>query len=262
MRNLRLMEKRKKKLGKLNFLFVSIQGLIGDLAWKVTQEGHNARYYIKESFEKNVCDGFVQKVTAWREHVDWADVIVFDDIGNGSIPQTLRRKGKLVVGGTSYTDRLEIDREFGQKELTEVGVNVLPNYNFRDFDEAAKFVKSNPGRYVIKPSGRALSDGKELLFVGQEDDGRDIVQVLKHYKKNWAKKVKYFQIQQYASGVEIAVGAFFNGKNFIYPVNINFEHKKLFNGEIGPSTGEMGTLMYWSQPNRIFHETLEKMEGH
>lgn len=247
------------KKSRLNFLFVSIEGLIGDLAWKISEEGHNVKYYIKERFEKNVCDGFVQKVDGWRDYINWADVIIFDDIGNGNLPQTLRKKGKLVIGGTSYTDRLEIEREFGQKELAEVGVRTLPQYNFKDFDEAAAFVRKNPDRYVIKPSGRALSDGKELLFVGQEEDGRDIVQVLKHYKKNWSRKIKSFQIQKYASGVEIAVGAFFNGKEFIYPININFEHKKLFNGEIGPSTGEMGTLMYWSAPNRIFEETLQRM---
>lgn len=244
---------------RLNFLFVSLEGLIGDLVWEISKEGHNVKYYIKEKYEKNVCDGFVQKVATWREYINWADVIIFDDIGNGNLPQILRKKGKLVVGGTAYTDKLEIEREFGQKELAEVGVKILPHYNFKDFDEAAKFIKKNPGRYVIKPSGRALSDGKELLFVGQEEDGNDVMQVLKLYKKNWSKKIKRFQIQKYAAGVEIAVGAFFNGKEFIYPININFEHKRLFNGEIGPSTGEMGTLMYWSAPNKIFEETLQRM---
>jgi len=120
----------------MNFLFVSLEGLIGDLAWKINEEGHDVKYYIKERFEKNVCDGFVPKVTTWRDYIDWADVIIFDDVGNDNLPQSLRKKGKLVVGGTSYTDRLELDREYGQKELAEVGVNILPNYNFKDFDEA------------------------------------------------------------------------------------------------------------------------------
>ncbi|MCB0324971.1 MAG: hypothetical protein KDD69_15415, partial [Bdellovibrionales bacterium] len=34
----------------------------------------------------------------------------------------------------------------------------------------------------------------------------------------------------------------------------------LFPGNIGPSTGEMGTMMYWSAPNRIFNQTLKKLE--
>jgi phosphoribosylamine--glycine ligase len=46
----------------------------------------------------------------------------------------------------------------------------------------------------------------------------------------------------------------------VLPVNINFEHKKLYPGDIGPSTGEMGTTMFWSEPTRIFNATLKKME--
>ncbi len=60
--------------------------------------------------------------------------------------------------------------------------------------------------------------------------------------------------------MEVAVGAFFNGKTFLEPININFEHKKLFPGNIGPATGEMGTSMFWSRPNRLFNQTLKKME--
>jgi phosphoribosylamine--glycine ligase len=63
------------------------------------------------------------------------------------------------------------------------------------------------------------------------------------------------------AGVEIAVGAFFNGKNFIHPININFEHKRLFPGDRGPFTGDMGALMYWSAPNSIYNNTLLKMES-
>jgi len=63
-----------------------------------------------------------------------------------------------------------------------------------------------------------------------------------------------------AVGVEVAVGAFFNGKDFALPLNINFEHKKLFPGDIGPYTGEMGTTMFWSPPNEIFNSTLLKIK--
>jgi len=186
-------------------------------------------------------------------------LIVFDDIGFGRTAEKLRAEGRKVLGGSTYTDRLENEREFGQQELAKAGVSVLPNWNFSDFEEAIKFVQGTPGRYVIKPSGRAQNE-KELLFVGQEADGNDVINVLAHYKKTWSNKIKIFQIQQFSSGVEVAVGAFLNGKEFASPVNINFEHKRLFPGNIGPSTGEMGTLMFWSQSNSISKLTLEKMK--
>ncbi|MBW2969532.1 phosphoribosylamine--glycine ligase [Candidatus Woesearchaeota archaeon] len=243
---------------KKKFLFVSEEALVGDLAWQVKKEGHEVKYYIKEKASRDICDGFVDKTDDWKSLKDWADVVVFDDVLFGNEADKLRSEGKAVVGGSAYTDKLEEDREFGQEELKKVGVNVLPHWDFTDFDEAIKFVQENPSRYVLKPTSKGGE--KELLFVGREEDGKDVLQLLEHYKKAWAKKIKYFQIQKYASGVEVAVGAFFNGHEFITPINVNFEHKKMFPGEIGPSTGEMGTAMYWAPPNNIFKETLEKMK--
>lgn len=243
------------------FLFVSWDGLIGDIAWQTVKEGHEVKYYIQNADEQEIADGFVPKIEDWRQAVEWADVVVFDDVlGMGGLAEELRRAGKLVVGGTSYTDRLEDDRAFGQQELRAAGVAIIPQENFTSFDDAIAYVKANPTRYVIKPSGEA-QNYKRLLFVGEEDDGRDVIQVLDDYKRAWADKIKEFQLQRRIMGVEVATGAFFNGSEFVYPICVNFEHKKLFPGDIGPSTGEMGTAMFWSEPNKIFNATLKKMES-
>lgn len=223
----------------MKFLFITREALSVDLAWQLKKEGHEVYFFVQNASEKDVGDGFVQKVDQWEPHKDWADVIVFDDIGFAATAERLRAEGKFVVGGTTYTDRLEDDREFGQEELRRAGVPILPSWNFTSFDEAIAFIRQNPDRYVIKPSGSAQNE-KELLFVGQEEDGKDVEQVLEHYKQKWASKIKVFLLQKYAQGVEIAVGAFFNGNDFVEPVNINFEHKRLFPNDIGPSTGEMG----------------------
>ncbi|MFA6214429.1 MAG: phosphoribosylglycinamide synthetase C domain-containing protein [Candidatus Micrarchaeia archaeon] len=241
------------------FLFVSIEGLIGDLAFQIKKEGNEVLYYIYDKTERDVCDGFVEKCDDWKEKADWADVIIFDDVEFGAAADELRKKGKAVVGGSVYTDKLEDDRRFGQDELASAGVAVLPHWDFTDFDAAIEFVQKNPGRYVLKPNGSAQNE-KELLFIGKEDDGADILNVLTHYKRSWSKKLNSFQLQKFAQGVEVAVGAFFNGKEFCMPVNVNFEHKRMFAGDLGPNTGEMGTLMFWASQSRIFNETLAKMK--
>ena len=243
-----------------NFLFVSIDALISDIAWQVSKEGNEVRYYIGNEDERSIGDGFVPKVDDWESHVEWADVIVFDDVmGQGEHASRLRREGKHVVGGTPYTDRLEDDRTFGQEELKKHGVSIIPFQEFTDFDSAIQHVEANPAPYVIKPSGEAQNI-KRLLFVGQEDDGKDVIHVLQSYKSAYADTVKIFQLQRRVRGVEVAVGAFFNGHEFMFPINVNFEHKPLFPGDIGPATGEMGTCMYWSGPNRLFAATLAKLE--
>lgn len=243
-----------------NFLFVSTLGYAIDLAWHIFTENNKVKFYIEDDESKDIADGFFPKADNWQPEVDWADVIIFDDVlGQGKKAQQLRKQGKLVVGGTPYTDRLEDDRAFGQEELKKVGVPIIPHYDFSDFDEAIKFVRENPGRYILKPNGE-VANIKSFVFLGEEEDGRDVIQILGDYKKAWSKKIKSFQLQKRIVGVEVAVGAFFNGKEFIYPINVNFEHKKLFPGDLGPYTGEMGTSMFWSAPNRIFNLTLKKME--
>lgn len=245
---------------KMKFLFVSYDGLISDVAWHVVREGHEVKYYIKNPVDKDSADGLVPKIDSWENEIDWADIVIFDDVlGMGKMADKVRARGKLVVGGTPYTDMLEDDRTFGQEELKKHGVKIIPYQNFDNFDQAIEYVKNNPDQYVIKPSGEA-QNVKRLLFVGQEEDGKDVIQVLEAYKKVWSKKIKIFQLQRRVTGVEIAIGGFFNGNEFAYPININFEHKKLFPGDIGPATGEMGTSMFWSGPNKIFNATLKKLE--
>ncbi len=256
--NLPAIEKHPLSSGK-KFLFVSWESLSGDLALQIKKEGHEIKIYVKAESDKDVYDGFLEKVPNWKEYIEWADVIIFDDVGFGKEADELRKSGKLVVGGSVYTDKLEEDREFGQSEMKRVGMLILPHWDFTDYDLALKFIEENPGRYVYKPSGFTTSDSKGLLFLGKDEDGKDIHEIIRSNKKILEKKVKQFQLQKFAQGIEIAVGAFFNGNDFVYPININFEHKKLFPGDIGPFTGEMGTLCYWSGVNTIFKTTLEKM---
>ncbi len=245
--------------GKPKFLFVSLESLSGDLAWTLKKEGHEVKSFIKAKSDYDVYNGFVEKIDRWEDWIEWADVIIFDDVEFGDIALRLRKKGKMVIGGSPYTDQLEIDREFGQNELKKYGVNVLPSWNFSSYDEAIEFIKNNPSRYVFKPSGNTPSGGKGLLFIGQEEDGKDLIELLEQNKNLWQKKAPVFILQKFVTGVEVAVGAYFNGKDFLFPINVNFEHKRVFPGDIGPFAGEMGTLSFWSEPSELFRATLGKM---
>jgi phosphoribosylamine--glycine ligase len=242
-----------------NFLFVSRYALIHDLAWQVKREGHEVRYCILSRTDRDVAEGMVEKVDDWKAHVEWASVVVFDDTGFGEEAERLRRLKKAVVGGTRSTDRLEEDRDYGQAEMEAAGLHILPHWDFDSFDAAIDFVRKTPDRYVVKPNGKAQNE-KVLSFVGQEDDGRDVVTMMEHYRKGWGGKIKSFQIQKFVTGVEVAVGAYFNGTDFVLPAFINFEHKRMFNDDIGPSTGEMGTSAFWTGENALFRKTLGRMK--
>nr|WP_254839161.1 hypothetical protein [Natronomonas marina] len=249
------------------FLFVSADAaLITDLAWQVHREGNDVKYYIEAESDREIGDGFVPKTDDWRAEVEWADVVIFDDIwvgsevGTGGLAKELREQGKAVVGGTPNTDRLEEDRGYAMEVLEEHGVNTVEHHVFEDFEAGIRHVRENPAPYVIKPLGE-VQNVKRLLYVGNEDDGSDVVDVLRAYEKAWGHRMKGFQLQRKVEGVEIAICGFFDGERFVDQVNFNFEHKRLFPGNIGPSTGEMGTSMFWGGRNKLFEETFGKLEG-
>jgi phosphoribosylamine---glycine ligase len=190
-------------MDKRKFLFVSLSGLIGDIAWQVLKEGHDVRYYIEAEKERDIADGFVPKSKDWEKDAKWSDIIVFDDtLGQGAKAQALRAAGKPVIGGTPYADRLEDDRSFGQEQLKSAGVSIIPYEDFDSFDPAIEFVKKNPDRYVIKPSGEA-QNVKRRLFVGEEEDGEDVIRMQEAYKKAFSEEIKVFQLQRRINGVEV-----------------------------------------------------------
>lgn len=244
---------------QLKFLFVSRWGDLLDLAYAVQKEGHEVKMYIEYKECREIGYGMVPKARKWEAHIKWADVIVFDYTGYGKIASELRDAGKLVIGGTEYTDNLELDRNFGQSELKRHKIKILKYKEFTNTEDAIAYVEKNPNKYVIKPCGE-MQDYKQLLFVGREEDGGDVKRVLKAYQKTWGDALGVFQLQKKVVGVEVSVAAFFNGKEFIKPINITFEHKKLFPKELGVSTGEMGTSMFWTNDNPIFDATLKKFE--
>ncbi|WP_163514984.1 phosphoribosylamine--glycine ligase [Gelidibacter japonicus] len=250
--------KKQNSLPK-NFLFISRWGEILDIAYATQNEGNSVKLYIEDKPSREIGTGFVKKTKDWRKHIEWADILIFDYTGFGKECAELRASGKIVFGGSEYTDLLELDRNFGQKELQKHKIKTLPFEEFLSFQDAIAYVEKYPDAYVVKPSGET-QELKQLLFVGSDDEGLDVIRVLKAYDKSWGDDFGNFQLQKKVKGVEISVSAYFNGKEFLRPINITFEHKKLFPKELGVSTGEMGSSMFWANQSPIFDATLKKFE--
>src|SRR5258706_6257342 len=129
-----------------NILFISFEACAGDLAYRLKQEGYAIKWYVQSKADRILYDGFLDKVDDWEPQKDWADLIIIDDVGFGPLADRLRKEGKAVVGGSSYTDRLELDRDFGAQEMKAAGLTIPGSSGVRLFPVAIKFRSKKPAR--------------------------------------------------------------------------------------------------------------------
>lgn len=245
----------------MNILFISTDCIAIALAHRLKDEGNCVKLFINKKDSKRNLDNIVEKVSNWRKELKWVGkdgLIVFDDVGWGKTQDKLRKKGYRVIGGSYLTDRLEKEREFGQEIFKKYGLKTVPLKDFDDIEDAIIYIKNNPARWVVKHNGH---DAKFLTYVGRFEDGRDVISVLKNYLQNKYLNRQTISLHKYVSGVEIGVGRYFNGKEWVGPIEINVEHTRFFPDDIGPVTSEMGTLAWYcdDEKNKLFVDVLEKI---
>ena len=214
----------------MNILFVSGELIAGDLALQLQREGNTLRLFIDCLAQQDCLNGFVPKTKNWEAELDWLGkdgLIVFDDVGYGETQGRLRREGYRVVGGSSGGDRLELDRAFAQQVFADCGLRVEPVFTFADAGEALAFISAKEGAWVVKQNDHQ----SHLNYVGVMDDGSDVRGVLASYQRLGICDIS---VQRRLHGVEIGVGRYFNGHDWVGPIEINQEHKGLLNCELGP----------------------------
>ncbi len=244
----------------MRILFVSGELIGADLCVRLKGEGNDVKMYIRDPKRRECLDGMVKKTNDWKKELEWVGkkgLIVFDDVGFGREQDRLRKEGYRVFGGSAFGDRLEKNREYGQKILEECGIAILPSFRFESPKKAIAFLKKHPGQWVIKQNSHQSS----LNYVGKVDDGEDVLSVLKKYDEVGIQDI---DLQKKVMGIEVGVARYFNGKDWVGPIEINVEHKSLFNDGIGPKTGEMGTVMWYTdnENNQLFCQTLAKMKSY
>jgi phosphoribosylamine---glycine ligase len=226
---------------------------LGDLYLSLMREGHDVRVHAGDPAYAGVFDGLATKVDDWRAELPWVGrdgLVFFERVGDGAVQDALRADGYTVIGGSALGDRLEYDRAFGQGVLHEAGLQIAEATHFGTAVEAATWLEAHPGRVVLKYHNNAKAS-----FVGDHPQGRDVLFQLGRGPQGAVMLMPRLE------GVEVGVGAYFDGEHFLRPACIDFEHKRFFNGEMGEMTGEMGTLVAYPAENRIFEATLARLES-
>jgi phosphoribosylamine--glycine ligase len=251
----------------MRFLGVTETCDLGALYLALQAEGHEVRIAVSEPLAGGTLAGLVPRTGDWRAELDWiraagdSGIILFEAVseGFGALQDDLRRQGYNVVGGSAYGDRLENDRAFAQALLAELGFPQGHIWEFSDGAAADAFLEANPGRYVLKFSGPDFESSDNYL--GQLAGGEDVRAVLKAKLPRCGKGAKFI-LMRFITGIEMGVGAYFDGRKFLRPACLDWEHKRFFAGDMGELTGEMGTVATYDRSGSFFEATLARLEPH
>ena len=249
----------------MRFLGVSETCDLASLYLRLLAAGNEVRVAIEEPLARDTLAGMVERTPDWRDELDWvrqagADgIILFEAVseGFGALQDELRRDGFNVIGGSAFGDRLENDRVFAQSLLAGLGLPTVPSRAFSDGTEADAFLAANPGRYVLKFSGADHSAGD--TFVGARADGADVRAMLRA-KLRQRDGAANFILMDVVDGIEMGIGAYFDGARFLLPACLDWEHKRFFPGDMGELTGEMGTVATFDRSHSFFARTLALIE--
>ena len=243
----------------MKILIIDATGVSLDFAVRCLSYDHEVKVFIrhnKDGSRSRIGDGIVTRVPDWESHMKWADLIFCtDNVFYIHQLERYRDQGFPIFGPSIDTNRWEQDRQHGAEVFEKAGIPTIPSVEFKSYDEAISYVIKNNKRYVSKP----LGDGdKALSYVSKSP--ADMVFMLQKWKKSNAYKGSFI-LQEFHGGLEIAVGGWFGRNGFSRFFCINHEFKKLLAGDLGVSTGEEGTILYYEEESLLADKVLKPLEG-
>ncbi len=251
----------------MRFLGVGDTCDLAALYRRLALDGHEVRISVTEPMCHDVLAGMVQRVPDWEAELSWVreagerGIVLFENVAEnrGALQDDLRREGFNVVGGSAFGDRLENDRAFAQELLAGLGLRTAGTWRFDTLEGGLDLLERRPGRYVLKWDGPGF--GAYDNYVGRLPDGRDVRALLAAKFRQFGRERLPYILMEHVSGVEMGVGAYFDGERFLEPACLDWEHKRFFPGDLGELTGEMGTVATFDRSGTFFRQTLKKTEG-
>jgi phosphoribosylamine--glycine ligase len=155
------------------------------------------------------------------------------------IVDQLEQLGIGCVGPTQAAARIETDKAFCRDLMGLHQIDGCPGYRvFHDTSEAVSFIKDHEEDLVIKPIG--LTGGKGVRIMGEQVDRSGAISYVKSLKGGVV-------LEERLIGEEFTLQAFVDGNHMI-PMPLVQDHKRAFDGDLGPNTGGMGS---YSMPDHM-----------
>ena len=201
---------------------------------------------------------------ARRLQVDMVFVAPDDPLVAGMV-DALEAEGIAAFGPRKNAAILEGSKVFSKHLMKKYGIPTARYEVFEKPEEALAYIRQTD-RYpaVVKADGLAL--GKGVILCDDYDAAKEAIHSIMEDRIFGASGSRVV-VEEFLTGPEVSVLAFTHGKT-IRPMVSAKDHKRAFDGDLGPNTGGMGTISpnpYYSAADadwcmeHIFQPTIEAM---
>ena len=151
----------------------------------------------------------------------------------------LEAAGIPCVGPTRAAAQIETDKAFCRRLMERHGIAGCPEYRVcHDPEEARRFIETYDGDLAIKPIG--LTGGKGVRIMGEHLDAAGAIEYVRELGGDVV-------LEERLLGEEFTLQAFVDGEHLV-PMPLVQDHKRAYEGDVGPNTGGMGS---YSMPDHM-----------
>jgi len=239
----------------MGFLILSEGGDGLGLALRLQAEGHEVSMEIKDPVAAQRGEGLVEK----ESKPGFNPILIADCTGSGSILDSYKANEGRCFGGSQIADRLESDRKYASQIFKHCGIKEPFSKDFSDWDSAFQFIQdwTEDSKLVFKPEGKY--SGVVPSYVPHDND--ELLEMLQHYKTIIGEEPE-FTLQEFIEGACISSEVWCSRGHSLEPTNHTLERKQLMCGDLGPSGGCTGNVV-WAcfDSNCPLCANLKRMDG-
>lgn len=231
----------------MKILIIGNGGREHSIAWKAAQNQDVEKIYVAPgnggTLDEAKCKNI--NITDYNELLNFAKEKQIDiTIVGGEKPLTdgivdlFNSNGLKIFGPDSECAKLEGSKAYSKDFMKKYGVKTADYAVLEDSKKALEYLKAAKYPTVIKADG--LAAGKGVIIANDYQEAEDAVNQLmvQDIFKGSGKKIV---IEEFLEGVEASILSVCDGETII-PFMSAKDHKKIFDKDMGPNTGGMGSI--------------------
>jgi len=148
-----------------------------------------------------------------------------------------QKTGIPVFGSTKKATEIESSKVFSKGLMHKYSIPCADSVSFSAFDKARDYLLQQTPPIVVKADG--LAAGKGVIVAETIPQATDALSQIMQEKKMGSAGDKTV-IEEYLSGQEMSTFAFSDGQTVV-PMASACDYKRIYDGDIGPNTGGMGS---------------------